>query len=66
MRADWIECGLTDNGTSATILMELDGTPDEIERIRQMARRADHWDGLISGIGQDDRIVLKMTPKDRH
>lgn len=61
MRADWIECGLTDNARSADILLGLTGTQEEIEQVRALARDTKRWSAQLSGRnGVIDRIVLKV------
>lgn len=61
MRADWMECGLTNDAQSADILLDLTGTQEEIEQVRTLARETKRWSAQLSGRnGVIDRIVLKV------
>lgn len=48
MRAEWLECGLTDNGTEATLLVALSGPPDEIEPTRRLVKEGGQWSAFVS------------------
>lgn len=64
MRADWTETSLTEDGTWAAIMMELQGTPAEIEEIRRMTKATKRWSATVTG-AKRDRIVLKQEETGR-